>query len=220
MTSLSRTLVKASLLIVFIISPLYLFRDQILLLFGNYLVVQDNLYTTDVIHVIAGEDYRTHYAIQLFNQGYAKRIFFTGGWCNIHQYYNGQHGKEIAVALGVPEDSISFNDSHVTSTYREVELLAAFIGNNPKSIQSVTVISDPYHMRRARWTYRHVLGKEIVILMAPVPFEATPFKQVWWSDSVSRHYVLEEYSKLLYYIARYQLSWGPMKEWLASLDRE
>lgn len=220
MSQLTKTLALASLVIVILIFSLILYRDQILLIVGNNLVVQDNLSPTDVIHVIAGEDYRALYAIHLYKQGYAKSLFFTGGWCNIHQYYNGQHGKELALALGVPEDAISFDDSPVTSTYAEAELLAAFIGSNPESIQSVTVVSDPYHMRRARWTYRRVLGNGIDILMAPVPFEETPYKQVWWLDRISQNYVREEYTKLLYYIVRYELSWGPIKEWLASLDRE
>ena len=56
--------------------------------------------------------------------------------------------------------------------------------------------------------------------MAPVPFEQTPYQQQWWKDERSKRYVKEEYQKFVYYIARYQLSWGPLKEWLASLDKE
>jgi hypothetical protein len=74
-------------------------------------------------------------------------------------------------------------------------------------------------MRRARWTAQRVLGKELDILMAPVPFENTPFKQIWWSNQISKNYIKEEYLKLFYYIARYQISWGLMKEWLSSLDQ-
>ena len=55
-----------------------LFREQWLMAIGNFLIVQDQLHSGDVIHVIAGNDYRTDYAIQLYKQGYAKTIFFTG----------------------------------------------------------------------------------------------------------------------------------------------
>jgi len=36
---------------------------------GDFLVVEDDLRPADVIHIIAGDDYRTDYAIQLYQQG-------------------------------------------------------------------------------------------------------------------------------------------------------
>jgi uncharacterized SAM-binding protein YcdF (DUF218 family) len=84
----------------------------------------------------------------------------------------------------------------------------------------VTVVSDPFHMRRARWTYRHVLGNEISLQMAPVPFELTPYPRRWWTDEASRKYVKDEYLKMAYYYLRYQLGWGPLQNWLVSLDRD
>lgn len=183
-------------------------------------MAQDNLSPADVVHVIAGEDYRTDYAIQLYKRGLANQIFFTGGWCNTGQYYHGQHGRERALSQGVPEAAIALDDSPVTSTYNEAERLAAFIGRSHDPIKSVIVVSDPFHMRRARWTYQRVLGKDIAVYMASVPFEQTPYQQRWWEDRLSRAYVKEEYEKIVYYVARYQLSWGPVKYWLSSLDRE
>jgi len=47
----------------------FLSKDRILLAVGDFLVVQDELKPVDVIHVIAGDDYRTDYAIQLYKQG-------------------------------------------------------------------------------------------------------------------------------------------------------
>jgi hypothetical protein len=73
-------------------------------------------------------------------------------------------------------------------------------------------------MRRARWTTQRLLGDEIQVQMAPVPFEVSPYQRRWWTDEASRKYVKDEYLKLAYYVARYQLSWGPLKAWLASLD--
>jgi hypothetical protein len=56
--------------------------------------------------------------------------------------------------------------------------------------------------------------------MAPVPFELTPYQHNWWKDPMSRQNVQEEYSKLLYYLLRYQYSRGLFKDWLASFDTE
>ena len=189
-------------------------------LIGDFLFIQDTLHPADVIHVIAGEDYRTDYAIQLYNQGFAKNIFFTGGWCEIHFYYHGEHGQERSLAQGVPASAVVHDESEVLSTYMEAERLKEWIDHNPDPIRSVLVVSDPFHMRRARWAYRRVLGGNIEVQMAPVPFERTPYQPQWWKDPQSRRNVRDEYAKLVYYLFRYQLSRGSFKDWLASLDTQ
>jgi hypothetical protein len=73
-------------------------------------------------------------------------------------------------------------------------------------------------MRRARWAYRKLLGDQIELQMAPVPFDLTPYQRTWWKDRESRNYVREEYSKFIYYLFRYQTNWGIFKNWLVSLD--
>lgn len=199
---------------------LVLFRDQWLMIIGDFLVVQDALQPADVIHVIAGEDYRTDYAIELYKKGYGNKLFFTGGWCKLHLYNHGQHAKERALAQGVPMDAIAFDDSKVMSTYMEAERLQEWIALGPAAVRSVIVVSDPFHMRRARWTYRRILDDPIQIQMAPVPFELTPYQRNWWKDPDSRKNVQEEYTKFIYYLLRYQYSSGKFKDWLASFDTE
>ncbi|GAB4471759.1 MAG: hypothetical protein Kow00124_09160 [Anaerolineae bacterium] len=199
-------------------AALFVFRKPLALAIGDYLVIQDDLQPADVIHVIAGDDYRTDYAIQLYQQGYGQQIFFTGGWCTTHNYYHGQHGEELATAQGVPEEAVAIDESEVISTYAEALRLRELIAQSPTPIRSVIVVSDPFHMRRARWAYRHVLGDEVRVQMAPVPFEQAPYRREWWTDDESRRYVRDEYLKMAYYLARYQLSWGKLQEWLASLD--
>ena len=81
-----------------------IFYKQILQKIGDFLIVKDDLSPVDVIHVIAGDDYRSEYAFQLYHQGFTKHIFFTGGWCKYHNYYHGLHGKELAIDNGITED--------------------------------------------------------------------------------------------------------------------
>jgi len=199
---------------------LVLFREQWLMLIGDLLVIQDHLHRADVIHVIAGEDYRTDYAIQLYEQGLGGTLFFTGGWCKTHLYYHGEHAKERSLADGVPPQAIAIDDSEVMSTYMEAERLKEWLVQSPSPIRSIIIVSDPFHMRRARWTYRRVFGESIEFQMAPVPFELTPYQRIWWKDPHSRRNVRDEYSKLIYYLFRYQYSWGAFREWLASFDAE
>lgn len=195
-------------------------HEPVLLAIGDFLAVQDELEPADVIHVIAGPDDRTDHAIQLYKQGYSNVIFFTGGWCDIHGYYHGQHGVERAGAQGVDPQGLAADESPVTSTYDEAVVLKGFLARSPAPVRSVIVVSDPYHMRRVRWTYRKVLGDEVRVELAPVPFSATTYGRRWWDDPAARKYVTTEYMKLVYYFARYQLELGPIGDWLAGLDRE
>ena len=191
------------------------FPTHTIAMIGDSLVIRDALVPVDILQVIAGEDYRTEYAIQLYQQGFAKTLFFTGGWCNQHGYFHGAHAQDLALAAGVPRQAIVYDDSQVFSTYDEVVLLKKYLASKQPTYRSIMVVSDPFHMRRSQWTYRHVLGKEYTTIMAPVPLEQTPFTQNWWSDKASSQYVVNEYQKLIFYYFRYQLN----MHWLAVLDK-
>jgi uncharacterized SAM-binding protein YcdF (DUF218 family) len=215
--SRSKTIVLLSLVALSI--SLIFFRERILILIGDFLIVQDTLEPADVIHVIAGEDYRTDYAFQLYQQGYGKTVFFTGGWCESHLYGHGARARERALAQGVPLNAIASDDATVMSTYIEAERLKEWIASSSSPVESIIVVSDPFHMRRARWTYQKVFGDQVQIQMAPVPFELTPYQSTWRKDVASRKYVQEEYLKFIFYLFRYQYSWGFFKDWLASFDK-
>jgi uncharacterized SAM-binding protein YcdF (DUF218 family) len=193
-------------------ATLFLFRRPLLFTVGDFLVVRDDLAPADVIHVISGPNERVDYGIQLYQQGYARQLFFTG------RGGQAQRARGRAVRRGVPPAAVVTDGSRVTSTYSEAVRLKEFIAESPDPIHSVILVSDPFHMRRARWAYRQVLGGQVTLQMAPVPFEQSLYQRRWWSDSESREMVLSEYVKILYYYARYKLSWGPVREWLASFD--
>jgi len=209
------TLIVVLLVISGLLLMFSIFKEEIQSAIGKFLVVKDNLYPADAIHVIAGDDYRTEYAIQLYQQGFARKIFFTGGWCTQHGYYHGEHGLQIALAEGIPVEDIAYDDTAVLSTFDETILLKNYLDSNLPSAQSVIVVSDPFHMRRARWTNQMVFGNQLKMIMQPVPFDQTPFKQQWWTDSPSRAYVRDEYTKMIYYLFRYKLGWN----WLSFFDK-
>ena len=74
--------------VVVLVAILFLIHESILSTIGEFLVIQDKIHPADVIHVIAGPDYRTDHAIQLYLQGFGRQLFFTGGWCKFHNYFH------------------------------------------------------------------------------------------------------------------------------------
>jgi uncharacterized SAM-binding protein YcdF (DUF218 family) len=193
--------------------------ENVLSFIGDFLIVEDELQPSDVIHVIAGPDYRSDYAIQLYKEGYARQIFFTGTWCAIHQVNHSEHGRDRALEQGVPSSAIAIDGTEIETTYSEAVRLKEYISASPTPIHSIIIVSDPYHMRRARWAFRKVLGDQIILQMAPVPFEQLPYPRHWWTDWESRKMVRDEYIKSVFYLLRYQLSWGALRDWLATFDK-
>lgn len=187
---------------------------------GDYLVVESPLDKVDVLHVIAGDDERVAYAIRLYNEGYAGRLFFTGGWCDVLQDEHGRLAREQALEAGVPEAAIVIDDTPVTSTYMEAQRLKMWMDQQPTAVESVMVVSDPFHMRRVKWTYRWLLGKHVRLEMAPEPFGMSLHQRRWWLDDGSRRMVGSEYLKLGYYLLRYRLARGALADWLARFDTE
>ena len=191
-----------------------------LLFIGDFLIVQDSLRALECNSCDCWRGLSNRLCHSVDKKGYGKTLFFTGGWCKKHQYKHGEHAEQRSLVQGVPQNEIAFNKSTVTSTFMEAELLKEWIEQQPYPVRSIIVVSDPFHMRRARWTYRKVFGNQVQIEMAPVPFDLTPYQRAWWKDRGSRRYVWDEYQKYVYYLFRYQFSSGKFQEWLASLDQE
>lgn len=197
-----------------------IFHKEILSAIGEWLIVTDGLRPATVIHVIAGEEHRARHAIELYKRGFGDKLFFTGTVCDHHHVHLGEYSKQMALQEDIPAENIVLDDSPIKSTYDEAVLLRRFLDRIGAGPFFVIVVTDPHHTRRARWAYRRVMGANVTVLMAPVPFENTPYKPEWWTDWGTRRMVQEEYLKFAYYIARYQLSSGWVQQYLASLDRK
>jgi uncharacterized SAM-binding protein YcdF (DUF218 family) len=194
-------------------------HSPILFSVGDYMIVQDDIKAADVIHVIAGDDHRVDYAIQLYLQGYGKHLFFTGDRCGQKKMVHAEYNLYRAMAKGVPALNITIDGGHINSTYSEIVKLNHFITSSSGFIQSVIIVSDQFHMRRVRWTGRRILGMEIDLIMAPVPFDQSPYQRNWWADSESMLFLLNEYRKNVFYRFRYQWTSGRIRKWLAHFDR-
>ena len=128
-------------------------RIPILMAIGDFLIIRSPLHPADIIHVISGLDHRTEYGIKLLKVNYGKQIFFTGSWCEEIQDVHAARGKQLALNQGVSEAEIATDGTEVISTYEEATRLKVFIEQSPFPVESVIVVSDPFHMRRAKWTY-------------------------------------------------------------------
>lgn len=174
-----------------------LFRRPLLMAIGDFLVVEEeDLRPADLIHALGGNFERLDYAIFLYQNGYAPRLFITGSDDAIAY-------RSYVIGRGVPAEDVAPASSQAINTYQEAQELKQFLGEE-SSVQSVIVVSSPYHMRRARWAFRRVLGERVRLQFAPVPFPVSPAARRWWTNPTTRKSVLSEYVKILYYRMRYR----------------
>lgn len=187
---------------------LWLYRDSVLLSLGNFLIVTEaNLQSADLIHVLGGSEDRVPYGVQLYSLGYGQQIFFSGRGpvkTNSATYVSNVHYAQVfAREQGLQLNGIVPFKSLASSTYEEsIELKQVL--ESQDAIQSVIIVSEPFHMRRVRWIFDKKVGHRVSLQFAPVPFAMTQYKQRWWMDESSREFVIEEYWKNLFYRIRYQ----------------
>jgi uncharacterized SAM-binding protein YcdF (DUF218 family) len=168
---------------------------------AEYLIYVKKPSRVDSIYVFCGglNEYlwRMEAAADAFKQFNAKEILLTddrniGPW--IPDLQNNltfvQRGKRKLIQLGIPEEKILILPGIVRGTIWEARILKKYFLTHPT--HSLLIVTSPFHLRRAYWSVRKSLGSTCDIYTSTFPLESH-------KDTLSFHYVLTEYIKLLYY---------------------
>ncbi len=168
---------------------------------GRLLVVSDPLQATDAIVVLAGGGrHRVAGGAELFHAGYAPWFIVTNSPLNtpgIRVSY-AELMKTEAVWQGVPKDRILTAPGMVRTTYEEA--LAVRQLAEQRGLFSLTVVTDPFHTRRARWAFQDAFrGTGITVMVQPS--ESWYNADSWWQDRDTLRETWTEYLKwILYWI--------------------
>ncbi|MER2191486.1 MAG: YdcF family protein [Solibacillus sp.] len=89
---------------------------------------------------------RIHHAVQLYTNQMVESIIFTGGKGDGDILAESEVARDYAIKLGVPADAIFIEtSSRITEeNLRNAKILAEEVG-----AETVTIVSDPLHMKRA-----------------------------------------------------------------------
>ncbi len=162
---------------------------------GYYLSPQSKLEKTDAIVVISGGQTtsRADKGIDLYKQGYAKNIIFSGAALDDGPS-NASAMKQQALEAGVNENIIH-TDEASQDTYQNAE-------NSKKILEDlhekkIILVTSPYHQRRAYETFKQVLGPEYTILNQSA-FDDRWSKSHWWGRGFAYNITLSESAKLFY----------------------
>jgi vancomycin permeability regulator SanA len=105
---------------------------------------------------------RLDHAVDLWNAGLAPLVVVTGGNQEGDRFTEASASAAYLVERGVPADAIVLEDEG-SSTYDSLERARALVGD---SVETVLIVTDPYHALRAR-----LIGEEVGFRAAasPVP---------------------------------------------------
>jgi uncharacterized SAM-binding protein YcdF (DUF218 family) len=106
---------------------------------------------------------------------------------------------DYLIRQGVPQAALRY-DAESQNSYEEATNVLALMRKH--GWRSVLVVSDPPHLRRLSWTWERVFkGSGLHYVLTPSEADWwSPGN--WWRDEKSGAFVIMEYIKLAYYIAK------------------
>jgi uncharacterized SAM-binding protein YcdF (DUF218 family) len=170
---------------------------------GTLLIDTEQPTKADAIIVLAGNaDDRLPWAEDLRNQGYANLIVVSNErvhthglettWRDLHEA--GVSAPELPdSALVVVDDPPP--ESTIDEARRDAEIL------QKRGLHSALLVTDAFHSRRAALLFRAAFShKGLAVRPVTVP-DAMDLAR-WWTHPVSARRVVEEWTKLVYYLVQ------------------
>jgi uncharacterized SAM-binding protein YcdF (DUF218 family) len=136
---------------------LYLARNPLLRLAGNFWVVDDPPAHADAIVVLSDDNYfgeRAARAAELFKAGWAPRVVASGR--NLRPYASIAELMEHDLKdRGVPESAVVRFPNRAENTREEAAAVSEFVASH--GWKHILVVTSNYHTRRARYVYERLL---------------------------------------------------------------
>lgn len=188
-------MIKKLLISIFVAVVIVIFVPMII---AVYLSPQDNLEEVDAIVVISGgdTDARIDEGVALYKEGWAPMIIFSGAAAE-GDVSNALAMKRIAADEGVPESDILIEEESKT-TAENADFTAEIIRNN--DLDSIILVTSPYHQRRAYNQFRAALGDDFTILNHSAKDDSWS-KSGWWDNANARFLTYVEIMKNFYELA-------------------
>ncbi|MGE7837704.1 YdcF family protein [Viridibacillus arvi] len=145
--------------------------------------------------------YRLPEAIQLYNEGRAKKILFSGGviWGNTN-LNEAQLLKQRAIELGIPEEDILTED---LSLHTKENVLASLLildrAFELHNIKRILVVTTRYHMRRTLLNLNTFMPEWIQYSICSVDDNTTKANN-WFENPYGRKRVEMEANKIIKYV--------------------
>ena len=192
-------------MILLVLAVVFLARGLWLPLAGRFLVVADPLQPADAVVPLGGGGVgRVAQAAALLEDGYATWLVATDAEIDLPgiRVSHSELVRQEAQWQGVAPERILVAPGVVETTYEEALAVRALA--QEQGWTSLLVVTDPYHTRRARLTFRDVF-RGTGVAMAVRPVEDAPYDpEAWWRSVDGLRETWTEYAKLALYLLGYR----------------
>ena len=137
----------------------------------DYHLMKHQIGKADAILVLCSHDERVaERAAQLFQEGWAPLVIFSGGHGSITRSLwdepEAERFARIAVSLGVPSETILI-ETHSTNTGENIEFTKRLLAERGLELQKFILVQKPYMERRAFATFRKLWPEKELIVTSP-----------------------------------------------------
>ena len=178
--------------------------------YARWLIVEDDLEPADAVVALSGAaGERLMGSIRLCKQGLGDRLILVGPETPLLKVYTGEDSlsqgeakRRIAIARGLAPERVILALG-ATSTYEEAVTIRDLLERERWT--TVTIVTDPFHTRRARATFRKVLEDSgVVVQCYHLPLEESRSNpETWWRRERDLMGVATETLKSAFYVYRY-----------------
>lgn len=157
--------------------------DTLAKIVWDYHHLNHQLKKADCIFVLGSHDTRVaEYAADLFLQGHALYIIFSGGLGNltagVFEKSEAEIFADIAKEKGVPEDKILI-ESESTNTGENIQFTKQLLQEKGLDFKTFILVQKPYMERRTYATFKKVWPeKEFIVTSPQVSFEEYPSDEI------------------------------------------
>jgi uncharacterized SAM-binding protein YcdF (DUF218 family) len=131
-------------------------------------------------------------AIDLYRGGFAPTLILSSGF--VYSFKEAEIMRALAIAEGVPADRIAVED-RATNTFEYVRFTDAILKS--RDVQSILLVSSPYHMRRASLVWRK-LAPDVTVVPTP-PAQAQFYEHTRGASLEQVRGLLQEYAAIVVY---------------------
>lgn len=132
----------------------------------------------DAVVAISGGDTaaRTGEAIQLYQEGWADKLIFSGAAQDKSGPSNAQAMKRQAIFNGVPEANILIEETAVNTEENAAKTQELVRSNN---LHRIILVTSAYHQRRAGLEFKKRAGADVTVINHPVRYDKQ-WRQNWY----------------------------------------
>jgi len=153
----------------------------------------------DAIVAISGGDTqaRTQQAIELYKNGWAPLLVFSGAAADKSGPSNAEAMEQQALAAGVPRSDILLDETSATTKQNAANSIDIFEQHH---ISSVILVTSAYHQRRAGLEFGKRADNKIKIVNHPVKTD-DQWSKWWWLTPTGWYLAVSEMMKIIAFYA-------------------